>query len=510
MARERLAAGQQVPLLRVEQEDEAQDDGEEGVVNVVGTLSQRRAQQFSLRCVVGRLDAAQQFVERVQYLLGQPLADLVLEAPAVREQRGETLVARETQEPGLAQQQPQRSHDRPARRGDHVGHVHVEPAGALAAGRRDEAERAAVAQQTGRYTRLPQQPFHPAVGRHLQAAGTAGNAVEVLAGLDDLDDELPRGRVSPGVALAYRKVGTQHLPAFLQWRLQLRRDRVLGSSGVALRREVPAEHRRGERPEIRQPRLRLAVGMEAPFGDRGPQQSLPFRITRENRPGADQGRCRHHEAGRPDEADPLQVSVSVWVALGHRLRRHEQGNDPPSRLPIDTEIGIERHDRRAIGALEQSNQTGIGKRHWHATVATNQSPDGQRIGLACDRVLDAQHTPANQRHRQALIGSGPLQQKRRLREHGFASEQRCSQRSKLRARPLVMRFVRIEQRNDGPGVNDDRRRRHGGSPGRQPRRADAYSSPGRNVRCERRRSGHRRDPRNSVAAHRPSRSARSR
>ena len=106
VAREHLAAGQQVPLLGVEQEDEPQDDGEEGVVNVVGTLSQRRAQQFALRCVVGRLDAAQQFVECVQYLLGQPLAHLVLEAPAVREQRGETLVARETQEPGLAQQQP--------------------------------------------------------------------------------------------------------------------------------------------------------------------------------------------------------------------------------------------------------------------------------------------------------------------------------------------------------------------------------------------------------------------
>ncbi len=86
VARERLAVRQQVPLLRVEQEDEAQDDGEEGVVNVVGPLSQRRAQQFALRCVVGRLDAAQQFVERVQHLLGQPLAHLVLEAPAVGQQ----------------------------------------------------------------------------------------------------------------------------------------------------------------------------------------------------------------------------------------------------------------------------------------------------------------------------------------------------------------------------------------------------------------------------------------
>ena len=85
VTREGLPGRQQVALLGVEQEDEPQDDGEQRVVDVIGTLRQRLAQQFTVRCVIGRLHAAQQLVERVQYLLGQPFAHLVLEAPAVGE-----------------------------------------------------------------------------------------------------------------------------------------------------------------------------------------------------------------------------------------------------------------------------------------------------------------------------------------------------------------------------------------------------------------------------------------
>ena len=156
VACEGLAVRQQVAFLGVEQEDEPQDDGQQRVVDIVGTLSQRTAQQFAVRCVVGRLEPAQQLVERVQHLLGQPLAHLVLEAPAVGEQRREALLARQAEESGLAQQQPQRSHDRPARRGDHVGHLQIEPAGALATRRGDETERAPVPQQARRHPRLPQ------------------------------------------------------------------------------------------------------------------------------------------------------------------------------------------------------------------------------------------------------------------------------------------------------------------------------------------------------------------
>ena len=115
VAREGLALRQQVPLFRVEQEDEPQNDREERVVDVVGTIRQRLAQQLAVPRVVGRLHAPQQLVEGVQHLLGQPLAHLVLEAPAVGQQRREPLLAGQGEEPGLAQQQPQGRRDRPAR-----------------------------------------------------------------------------------------------------------------------------------------------------------------------------------------------------------------------------------------------------------------------------------------------------------------------------------------------------------------------------------------------------------
>ncbi len=95
MACEGLPLQQQVPLFGVEQKDEPQNDGEQRVVDIVGTLGLRLAQLFTVRCVVGRLDAAQQLVERAQHLLGQPFAHLVLEAPAVGKKRREALVARQ-------------------------------------------------------------------------------------------------------------------------------------------------------------------------------------------------------------------------------------------------------------------------------------------------------------------------------------------------------------------------------------------------------------------------------
>ena len=64
-------------------------------------LGERLAQQLALRRVVGGLEAAQQLVERVQHLLGEPLADLVLELAAVLEERGEALRARQAEQPLL-------------------------------------------------------------------------------------------------------------------------------------------------------------------------------------------------------------------------------------------------------------------------------------------------------------------------------------------------------------------------------------------------------------------------
>jgi hypothetical protein len=140
---------------------------------------------------VGGLEAAQQLVERVQHLLGQALAHLVLELAAVLEERRQALGARQAQEPRLAEEKPQRGRDRPARGLDHIRDAEVEPTGALTTRRREEPERAAVEEETRRDAGLAQQPLHAAVGRGLQRAVAADHAVEVLTGFEDPHEELP-------------------------------------------------------------------------------------------------------------------------------------------------------------------------------------------------------------------------------------------------------------------------------------------------------------------------------
>ena len=156
--------------------------------------------------------------------------------------------------------------------------MQVEPARALAPRGRDEAQGAAVRQQPRRHPRLAQQPLHPAVGRHLQTASAAVDAVEVVAGLDHFGQELPPRPAVAGVALTHREVRAQHFPALLHRRLQLARNRAVVGSRVALRREAPVEHRRRERPEVGQPRLGLAVGSEPSLGHAHPQPPLPLGV----------------------------------------------------------------------------------------------------------------------------------------------------------------------------------------------------------------------------------------
>ena len=151
--------------------------------------------------------------------------------------------------------------------------------------------------------------------------------------------------VVPRIALAGGEVGQQHLATRLQRRLQLGRGPTLGRPRVALRREAPAEHRRRERPELGQPRLGLAVGAEPALSRARPQPPLPLGVARQHRPRPHQRRRRHHEARRPDEADPLEVGVDLGVAFRHRLRREAQRDGPAAGRPRSGRIRIARHEQ---------------------------------------------------------------------------------------------------------------------------------------------------------------------
>ena len=220
------------------------------------------------------------------------------------------------------------------RGGDHVGHVQVEPARALAPRGRDEAQGAPVRQQAQPATPVcrSSRSIRPCADTSRRPAPPATRS-KSSPGSITLTRSCHRDPSSRGSRSRTAKSGQQHLAALLQRRLQLGRDRALGRSRVALRREAPVEHRRRERPEVGQPRLALAVGPEPPFRHARPQPPLPLGVARQHRPRPHQGRRRHHEARRPDEADPLQMGVDLRVASRHRLRRRRSRKRPRDQPP---------------------------------------------------------------------------------------------------------------------------------------------------------------------------------
>ena len=504
-AEEGVVLRQHVPLLGVEQEDEAQHEGEQTPVDIVRVRRQRLGEERALRGVVRGLEAAQQLVEGVQHLFGQALAHLVLELAAVRQQAGEALRARHGEEPGFPEQQTHGGGDGAARALAHVRHPEVEPAGAFAARRGDEAEREAVEEEAGRHAGVAEQSFHTPVGRGFQAAAAVApasaatrRAVEVLARPADLDEKLPaaggagnagfvgggrpvrrraladagkrlaglrrRGRAGCGCGRgcgpryggdsapggrdtraprdgprrgnvphrfrAHREVGTQNLPGIRQRCFELGGNRRLVRAGVPFRGEVPAEHGGGEGAEVRQPGLRLLLRAEAALLGALAKQPLPLGVAPvEDRARPHERRGGDDEPGGPDEAEPFEVGGDVGVGLRHAgrpLLRNQQRDDAPSRLPIDVEVAVERHDRRVVGAFDEPHETGIGERHRHVGVLPEQPAEGARVVRRGHTPRDLKHTSFGQRHRQAGIGADTPQQKRRLGDDRLTGEQRRS------------------------------------------------------------------------------------
>ena len=182
---------EQPAFFRIEQEYQAQDDGKEGTVDVVGILFELAGQQCAVRLLVRRLETPQQLVETVQHLLRQALAHNVLILAAGLKETREAVIPRPRQEPGLAEQQSQGRAERAPHYGTHVGDPEVQPAGAFAARGGDEPNHGPVEEDAGGHTRGPQQAFEPTVRRRLQALPPPHNPVEVGALSDDLDQQLP-------------------------------------------------------------------------------------------------------------------------------------------------------------------------------------------------------------------------------------------------------------------------------------------------------------------------------
>ena len=332
VALEGLVFRQHVPLFGVEQEHEPQVHGQQCVVDAVGIIREGLPQQLSLRGVLRRLESPQHLVQGVEHLLGEALADLVLEPAAVIEQGRQPLRGGQGQQPALLQEQPHRGTDRPAGGLHHLRHAKVHPAGAFPPRRRDQPDGKAVEQQAGLYFGAPEKPFHPAVRRGFEGAGPSHLLVEGLTRFQDPDEELPVGLPFAGVPLPDGEVWSKGFP-IRRGNLEFVRDGVVCAAGVALGREVPFQDGPREGLEIRQPRFWLAV-LSGPFLDAVAQPPLPFGVLPvEDGPGSHQCRRGDHEAARLDEADPLEVpelsggpvwpcSVGIRPQVGEADRLH--------------------------------------------------------------------------------------------------------------------------------------------------------------------------------------------
>ena len=92
VSREVLVLRQHAAFLRVEQKDQAQDDGEQAAVDVVAVAfrGERLAQELAAGGVVSGLEAAEELVQGVQHLLREALGNLVLVLATAFKQGGET------------------------------------------------------------------------------------------------------------------------------------------------------------------------------------------------------------------------------------------------------------------------------------------------------------------------------------------------------------------------------------------------------------------------------------
>ena len=264
------------------------------------------------------LEATEELVQGVKHLLREALGNLVLVLAAAFKQGGEPLVARQRQQALLGKQQAQRGADRAPGGIDQIREAEVHPAGALASGGRDQAERDAVEQQPGGDTGAAQKALHSALGRCLQSAGTGRRLVEVLSGGEHLHEQLPRRCAIPRVPFTDCEVRVQRLVVVRENDRQIGRDGSFCRARVAPGREAPAEDRAGEFSEVSHARFGIASREDRPLVDAPGEQRLPLRILAvQDRSRLDQRRSRDHESVRLDEAQPFEVGTGVRIGSGH-------------------------------------------------------------------------------------------------------------------------------------------------------------------------------------------------
>ncbi len=160
-------AGEQVAVFGVQDEDQPHEHGQQAGIDVVGVFAEHVGQQLALALVVGRLEAADQFVKGGQHLLGELRGDDVLVLAAVGQDGGQALLLGQREKPvGLKQHVQGREH-RPAGDLGHRLHQEGHVAAGLAPRGVHQPQVCGAGEQPDGHFRFPQQPLEAGVGAGL-------------------------------------------------------------------------------------------------------------------------------------------------------------------------------------------------------------------------------------------------------------------------------------------------------------------------------------------------------
>jgi hypothetical protein len=325
--REGILVGEDVALLGVEEEDEAEDDGEEGAVDLVGIPAEGIGEELPPGAIVGGLDAAEELVESVKDLLGELLGDLVLELAALGEEPGESGRGRAGEEPGLGEEEVKGVGEGTTGGEEHLGDTEVHPAGALAVGGGDKAEDAPVGEEPGGDAGPTEETLEAGVVGDAEVTGSVDGSIEIVGGIDDADEELPGGLALLGRELTDGEVwseggvevGESDMEVVGDGCGALRGVACTVRRGIALGRPAPAEDLGGEAGEVGDEGLGVGVGGEGALLDDGAEGVLVRRIGAvEDDAGLLEGEGGDDEAGRLEVADPLEVRPDFGGELRHR------------------------------------------------------------------------------------------------------------------------------------------------------------------------------------------------
>ncbi|MCC7494461.1 MAG: hypothetical protein IT204_19040 [Fimbriimonadaceae bacterium] len=185
-------ARQQAAVFGVEQEHQAHQHRQQAGVDRVRVVAQRLGQQLAVGRRVGRLEAAQQLVQRFEHLTRQGRGDLALVVATPGQQR------RQPRRPGPGEQAPDRqqqvecANQRPAGDFGQMGDRPGQAARTLAARRVDQAQVTAVAEHADGDPGLAQQPLAALAGRRRPGGLVAGRRRVQAGRRGDLLDQHER------------------------------------------------------------------------------------------------------------------------------------------------------------------------------------------------------------------------------------------------------------------------------------------------------------------------------